>query len=308
MQPVRTVIPIDGDHAFFGHDAGLRSRERRRRRPRDGAALGAKLVTVFGSNAARGCTPSRVDRAAGSGDRRAAGAARRPLHHRSADGGGVRGVVAAARAENGAVARDHRHRASRRAATSRRCRECTRCGRSRCGVRTNCTATRFVEEAKTATGSDPGLTPSEHQRGGSRRRSGRRRRHHRPGHLVADAGPRERLGEAGRARDLGRRLPADSARDGSGARRPRRGCSSTRAPRRSSNPATSCWGFRKGASAPDHIVAELGELVAGRGRAAAATPRSRSSSRLGGGRGRDGRRSRLPARRGTRDRPGADSL
>ena len=68
-------------------------------------------MTVFGGNAAQGLhTSPRVDPAAGSGDRRAAGAARRPLHHRGADGGGVGGLVAPARAENGAVARDHRHR------------------------------------------------------------------------------------------------------------------------------------------------------------------------------------------------------
>ena len=76
------------------------------------------------------------------------------------------------------------------------------------------------------------------------------RGHHRPGHLVADAGPREWLGQAGRARDLGRRLPAESARDGSRPRRARAGCSSTRAPPRSSNRATSSWACRKGASAP----------------------------------------------------------
>jgi ornithine cyclodeaminase/alanine dehydrogenase-like protein (mu-crystallin family) len=43
-QPVRTVIAIDGDHSFFGlMPAFVR-----------GSALGAKLVTVFGGNAARG--------------------------------------------------------------------------------------------------------------------------------------------------------------------------------------------------------------------------------------------------------------
>jgi ornithine cyclodeaminase/alanine dehydrogenase-like protein (mu-crystallin family) len=50
-QPVRTVIPIHGEHAFFGLMPAFV-------RPADGAnsgaALGAKLVTVFGSNAARG--------------------------------------------------------------------------------------------------------------------------------------------------------------------------------------------------------------------------------------------------------------
>ena len=50
-QPVRTVIPIHGEHAFFGLMPAFV-------RPADsansGAALGAKLVSVFGSNAARG--------------------------------------------------------------------------------------------------------------------------------------------------------------------------------------------------------------------------------------------------------------
>jgi ornithine cyclodeaminase len=44
-QPVRTVIPIHGEHAFFGLMPAL---------VQSPAALGAKLVTVFGSNAARG--------------------------------------------------------------------------------------------------------------------------------------------------------------------------------------------------------------------------------------------------------------
>ena len=44
-QPVRTVIPIHGEHAFFGLMPAL---------AQSPAALGAKLVTVFGSNAARG--------------------------------------------------------------------------------------------------------------------------------------------------------------------------------------------------------------------------------------------------------------
>src|SRR5438270_5635944 len=49
-QPVRSVVTVDGNHAFFGtmpafvRAAGAASR----------AALGAKLVTVFGGNAAKG--------------------------------------------------------------------------------------------------------------------------------------------------------------------------------------------------------------------------------------------------------------
>lgn len=50
-QPVRTVIPIHGEHAFFGlMPAFVRLADG----ANSGAAVGAKLVTVFGSNAARG--------------------------------------------------------------------------------------------------------------------------------------------------------------------------------------------------------------------------------------------------------------
>jgi len=45
VQPVRTVIPVIGDHAFFGSMPAL---------AQDPPSLGAKLVTVFGSNAAKG--------------------------------------------------------------------------------------------------------------------------------------------------------------------------------------------------------------------------------------------------------------
>jgi alanine dehydrogenase len=57
-QPVRSVIPVHGDHAFFGTmpayvraDFGEASPTSAPPHP---PALGAKLVTVFGSNAARG--------------------------------------------------------------------------------------------------------------------------------------------------------------------------------------------------------------------------------------------------------------
>jgi thiomorpholine-carboxylate dehydrogenase len=71
-QPVRSVISVDGDTAFFGtmpafvraasqSDSGGALRlarpepvEGRARSGQAGAALGAKLVTVFGANAARG--------------------------------------------------------------------------------------------------------------------------------------------------------------------------------------------------------------------------------------------------------------
>jgi ornithine cyclodeaminase/alanine dehydrogenase-like protein (mu-crystallin family) len=60
-QPVRTVIPMHGDHAFFGlMPAFVRGSDSPssaavgRALARGPSALGAKLVTVFGSNAARG--------------------------------------------------------------------------------------------------------------------------------------------------------------------------------------------------------------------------------------------------------------
>ena len=54
-QPVRTVIPIHGDHAFFGlMPAFVRPDDSGPALAQNAAALGAKLVTVFGSNAARG--------------------------------------------------------------------------------------------------------------------------------------------------------------------------------------------------------------------------------------------------------------
>ena len=69
VQPVRSVIPVSGDDAFFatmpayvrqtaqahvGAAAGEASPREGRAEPVDREALGAKLVTVFGSNAARG--------------------------------------------------------------------------------------------------------------------------------------------------------------------------------------------------------------------------------------------------------------
>src|SRR5207249_2738453 len=45
VQPVRTVIPVSGDHAFFGSMPAF---------AQDPPSLGAKLVTVFGGNTARG--------------------------------------------------------------------------------------------------------------------------------------------------------------------------------------------------------------------------------------------------------------
>jgi len=48
-QPVRTVIPMEGDHAFFGLMPALVRPSRDAR-----AGLGAKLVTVVGSNVAHG--------------------------------------------------------------------------------------------------------------------------------------------------------------------------------------------------------------------------------------------------------------
>ena len=65
VQPVRTVIPVSGDDAFFGTmpafvrapEPDAHSKEgaaSHRTAAASGEALGAKLVTVFGSNGARG--------------------------------------------------------------------------------------------------------------------------------------------------------------------------------------------------------------------------------------------------------------
>jgi ornithine cyclodeaminase/alanine dehydrogenase-like protein (mu-crystallin family) len=54
VQPVRTVIPVSGDHAFFGAMPAFVRASEEPRRADGGGALGAKLVTVFASNAARG--------------------------------------------------------------------------------------------------------------------------------------------------------------------------------------------------------------------------------------------------------------
>src|SRR5207247_306204 len=57
-QPVRTVIPAGGDEAFFATMPAYVRAEVRAGTPSanvgGSAALGAKLVTVFGANAARG--------------------------------------------------------------------------------------------------------------------------------------------------------------------------------------------------------------------------------------------------------------
>src|SRR5215813_964528 len=60
-QPVRTTISVEGDHSFFGlmpayapGSGGARSGAASHAIAHDPSALGAKLVTVFGSNAAKG--------------------------------------------------------------------------------------------------------------------------------------------------------------------------------------------------------------------------------------------------------------
>ena len=53
-QPVRTVISVDGDHAFFGLMPAFVRRADAGDPTTFGEALGTKLVTVFGGNAARG--------------------------------------------------------------------------------------------------------------------------------------------------------------------------------------------------------------------------------------------------------------
>ena len=173
-------------------------------------------------------------------------------------------------------------RASRRAATSRRCRASTSCVRSRSGVRSKLHRDAVRRAGKNAcqTGSDRVRHRADRsQRRGRRprRRGGGRRRHHRARHLVADAGASRAAGSS-RARTSSRSAPA--------------GPTSARWIRRSSRAARLfvdsraaalvesgdvVMGIQEGRFGADHIVAELGELVAGARRAAQATPRSRSS-------------------------------
>jgi alanine dehydrogenase len=53
-QPVRTVISVDGDAAFFGSMPAFVRASDSEARANVGASLGEKLVTVFGANTARG--------------------------------------------------------------------------------------------------------------------------------------------------------------------------------------------------------------------------------------------------------------
>ena len=90
----------------------------------------------------------------------------------------------------------------------------------------------------------------------SAERRGSRRRPRRPRDLVADAGDRSELGLAGRARRVGRRVPARSARDGAGARRARAGCSSIRKRRRPGRIGRRrASASTRGGSTPSHIAA-----------------------------------------------------
>ena len=107
-------------------EAANPSRQARRLAPRSARSWSP----LFGGNTARGLhTHLATDRPARSGDRRAAGAAGRALHHRGAHRGGIGGVVAAARARDRRSRSQSSGRASRRGATWRRCRGCTGCGR-----------------------------------------------------------------------------------------------------------------------------------------------------------------------------------
>ena len=111
-QPLRTVLDVGEQHAFYGVMPAYMPGT---------PALGTKLVTVFSGNPARGLTdPSRHHRAAGSRDRRAAGADGRTLHHRSANRRGVGGVGAAPRARGCRASSRSSAPACRRAAISRR--------------------------------------------------------------------------------------------------------------------------------------------------------------------------------------------
>ena len=177
--------------------------------------LGAKLVTVFGDNLAKGL-PSHLATILllRSRHRRADGGDGRALHHRGADGGRVGGVGQGAGARRRIAGWRSSAPACRRAAISRRCARCGRSATCACGARRRGSRERFVADMAGRV-----AVPVRAVRLG--RGGGARRRYRGARHLVADAGHRRRLGGAGRARDLGGRLPARPARDGARARRPR---------------------------------------------------------------------------------------
>ena len=269
VQPVRPTIVI-GPDAFFGTmpayvrggesadaansgAAGPRSDADTRGSGSDGgAALGAKLVTVFGGNAARGlhthlATIMLLDPETGAllalldgryitEARTAAVSAvsSRFLARKTAASLAIIGTRRPGKEPpRSVVARAHAAAGRGLEPEQTAPRSVRRGGKYCTGVRRG--SDRCPTPARRQWGSDRCQTPGSG--GGPRRRGGRRRRRHRPGHLVADAGHRERLGQARRARHLRRRLPPEPARDGSGARRPRAASTSTRAPRRWSSRA-----------------------------------------------------------------------
>ena len=218
VQPVRPTIPVATTRS--SRPCPPTSRGRTAGRPWSAAALGAKLVTVFGGNAARGlhshlATIVLLDPDTGAllalldgryitEARTAAVSAvsSRLLARPTAASLAIIGTGVQARSHLEALSRVHHAAAGDRLESEQAAPRRDSCRRA------ECTALRRSD-------------PTSISRRRPRRRSGRRRRHHRPRHVVADAGHRERLGEARRARDLGRRLPPDPARDGPGARRAR---------------------------------------------------------------------------------------
>ena len=143
-------------------DARLRSRRRQRRgrelrrgkpgvRRRAWREAGDRLRR---QHRARPAHAPGHHRPARSGDRRAAGAPRRPLHHRGAHGRGIGRVVAPPRARDRLVARDHRVGRPGAQPPGRAVAGAPAATGHRLEPAANCTATSSSEQAKTAMGSD----------------------------------------------------------------------------------------------------------------------------------------------------------
>ncbi len=204
-QPVRAVLSVDGNRAFFGTmPAYVRAGDA-------SAALGAKLVTVFEQNHAKGL-PSHLasilllDPETGAlkalldgryitEARTAAVSAvsSRLLARKNAKSLAIIGSGVQARSHLEALSRVHTLKQVTVWSPNKAHRE------------------KFVANCL---GSDPtvvrGQTPRHFGGRPPRRGSGGRRRR-RPRHLVARTGHRKRLDKTGRPRDFGRRLPAESA-------------------------------------------------------------------------------------------------
>ena len=206
VQPVRPTIPIAEDSFFATMPAFVRATDGAltaetgdtgsdlsdQVRPAGLGGPGCEISDGFRRKRRAGIAlSSRLDSAAGPANRRAAGAAGRPLHHRGAHGGGVGGLVAPVGEKN----RGSRSRSS--APASRRSSHLDALSRvhqlrqvtvwSPNKVHREAFVKAAISAMKQRSGSDLGQTldsvleQGRHgQQCGPRRRGGRRRGHHRP--------------------------------------------------------------------------------------------------------------------------------